>query len=410
MKIPLLHDHHTHISLYAALNDAVDIGAISNTAELAAKLRQLDDQRINVVLGWDTSRLALDEKFLAPFPPVLVNDRSLHGFIMNDKAREMLRESYGDIVERYHDPLFRERSVGRLMQMLVTSAGLDEAKVEHFLARRRAEGVAGVTEMLLTHASLLALIARCAHGAALACYTDPDIYRKFSGEARASITGIKIFTDGSLGARTAALSVPYLCGSIGILNYTDEALLGSFAEIAAWGKQLAVHALGDLAIQQVARVATRLERSGIRLVRPRMEHAQVIDLASARILKDLGFILSMQPNFATDTIDYADRLPPGMAARINPLRMLIDEAGFVPGDDLIFGSDGMPHGAVAAVGSALFPPLFSQRLSLEELVAGYRGPLSDAGHIELAIDHDTKRVDIHEIVWHGPLAAKECLT
>jgi len=51
--------------------------------------------------------------------------------------------------------------------------------------------------------------------------------------------------------------------------------------------------------------------------------------------------------------------------------MLIDEAGFVPGEDLIFGSDGMPHGAAAAVRQALSPPYPDrQALAIDELIAG----------------------------------------
>jgi hypothetical protein len=51
--------------------------------------------------------------------------------------------------------------------------------------------------------------------------------------------------------------------------------------------------------------------------------------------------------------------------------MLIDEVGFEPGDDLVFGSDGMPHGVDEAVRSALEPAHPGQRLSLEEIEAGY---------------------------------------
>lgn len=51
--------------------------------------------------------------------------------------------------------------------------------------------------------------------------------------------------------------------------------------------------------------------------------------------------------------------------------LISDEAGFIPGKDLIFGSDGMPHGAYTALKSAFFPPVENQKLSLDEFVAGY---------------------------------------
>jgi hypothetical protein len=51
--------------------------------------------------------------------------------------------------------------------------------------------------------------------------------------------------------------------------------------------------------------------------------------------------------------------------------MLIDHAGFVPGQDLIFGSDGPPHGMEYFLESCLFRPLASQTLKFKEIIAGY---------------------------------------
>ena len=71
------------------------------------------------------------------------------------------------------------------------------------------------------------------------------------------------------------------------------------------------------------------------------------------------------------SVDYADRLDQDRLAANNPFRMLIDRAGFVPGKNLIFGSDGMPHGAACAFRWSISPPYPGQRLTVEELVAGY---------------------------------------
>ena len=51
--------------------------------------------------------------------------------------------------------------------------------------------------------------------------------------------------------------------------------------------------------------------------------------------------------------------------------MLIDQAGFVPGQDLLFGSDGMPAGLAQALQNSLFPAYPGQALTVEELLAGY---------------------------------------
>jgi hypothetical protein len=103
----------------------------------------------------------------------------------------------------------------------------------------------------------------------------------------------------------------------------------------------------------------------------RLEHVQFIAADQAKKCKDAGIILSMQPNFNADSSDYADRLIPRHRAENDPFRMLIDEAGFVPGEDLLFGSDGMPHGAEYALRCSLSPEFEGQRLSLGEFEAGY---------------------------------------
>jgi predicted amidohydrolase YtcJ len=108
--------------------------------------------------------------------------------------------------------------------------------------------------------------------------------------------------------------------------------------------------------------------------------------------KDLGVILSMQPNFNSDSVDYADRLCPRDQEANNPFRMLLDQVGFCCGEDLILGSDGMPHGVEYALQWSLFPPFSGQRLAVEELTAGY-GPAPEArSHSVLMVDEDRRQV------------------
>ena len=72
--------------------------------------------------------------------------------------------------------------------------------------------------------------------------------------------------------------------------------------------------------------------------------------------------------------------------------MLIDKAGFVPGEDLILGSDGMPQGAEAALQTALFPPFPQQRLTLDEFTAGYCMRDKSYGQIHLEIDENSVKI------------------
>ena len=112
----------------------------------------------------------------------------------------------------------------------------------------------------------------------------------------------------------------------------------------------------------------------------------MISLEQARRAKELGVVLSMQPNFNSDSRDYSDRMDEGYCAMNNPFRMLIDEAGFRAGEDLILGSDGMPHGVNAAISQSFFPTMPSQRLTEDEFVAGYCLADESQGVIEIELD------------------------
>ena len=80
--------------------------------------------------------------------------------------------------------------------------------------------------------------------------------------------------------------------------------------------------------------------------------------------------------------------------RNNPFRMLIDQAGFEPGQDLIFGSDGMPHGIEYALQWSLFPLYPGQRLTVDELVTGYGVHPEGRGHSVLTVDPEARLVKL----------------
>jgi predicted amidohydrolase YtcJ len=65
---------------------------------------------------------------------------------------------------------------------------------------------------------------------------------------------MKVFGDGSAGGLTAAMSEPYLVGdpdNRGIFCYTDKEMHDYLAHYHNLGYQLAIHAIGDAAIEQV---------------------------------------------------------------------------------------------------------------------------------------------------------------
>lgn len=133
-----------------------------------------------------------------------------------------------------------------------------------------------------------------------------------------SVRGIKLYMDGALGSRGAALWEPYSDdpGHSGLLLCPPEHV----EEMARWallhGYQLATHAIGDRANQLVL---DAYEHAGVRAdrnVRFRVEHAQVLtasDLTRRRYYS-LGVIASVQPTHATSDMAWAP-------ARLGPDRL-----------------------------------------------------------------------------------------
>ena len=259
------------------------------------------------------------------------------------------------------------------------------------MAGLAALGVWAAGDMLVTSGAAARLLTRSYPGR-VTLWTEPEYYEKLGTEARAAVHGIKLFADGALGAGTAALAGNYRGGGKGVLLHTDAELLALILSAAAFTGRVAIHAIGDAALEQVLAALEQAARK--KKFEARLEHAQLITLKQALRARKLGVTLCMQPNFSADSIDYADRLPARCLRGNNPFRMLIDRAGFMPGRDLLFGSDGMPHGAQAALEGALFPPYPGQRLSLGEFAAGYCLPDFKAGWIDVTVDEGKKKVRV----------------
>ncbi|HJV39639.1 MAG TPA: amidohydrolase family protein [Geothrix sp.] len=366
-------DRHSHVSLYAALQGCLDLSTSADPAAALRLMRGLPEDRLSLVRGWHSGRLPLSEADLAGLPPVLLVNFSLHGLRLSPGAAELLRNTDPELVAGHADPAWCERNLDRLLVLYGRTAGLTPAKLEAWIQGLEAAGVGAVEDLLLTGEDAWRVVRASRWADRLPWWTVPALFDAMPAEAQVECAGLKLFTDGALGARTAALAEPFLDGSPGLLLHTDEGLRQALADLHPHGKAVAIHAIGDRAIGQSLGALEDLDRQGLRFPLVRLEHAQFITEAQARRARDLGLVLSMQPNFSSDSVDYGDRLSPDMLARNNPFRMLIDRVGFRPGHDLIFGSDGMPHGLAYAAQWSLFPPFEDQRLSLEELLAGY-GP------------------------------------
>ncbi|NOZ00080.1 MAG: amidohydrolase [Chloroflexi bacterium] len=127
------------------------------------------------------------------------------------------------------------------------------------------------------------------------------------------IGAVKVFMDGALGPRTAAMLEPYLnqTQNRGILNMDAERLFEIGRQAVESGLGLAVHAIGDHANRETLNAYAQLrdfeQANGLPALRHRIEHVQVLHPDDAGRLAALDVIASMQPIHATSDMEPADR-------------------------------------------------------------------------------------------------------
>ncbi|MBJ6623148.1 MULTISPECIES: amidohydrolase [unclassified Streptomyces] len=119
------------------------------------------------------------------------------------------------------------------------------------------------------------------------------------GDDRLSVGALKVFTDGGMMARTAALTAPYEgLGHAGQLQDDPEVLTDTIVDGHLAGWQLAVHAIGDRAADVALDALERAQRLRPRPdARHRVEHAGLIRPDQLPRFARLGVRAVVQPNF-----------------------------------------------------------------------------------------------------------------
>jgi predicted amidohydrolase YtcJ len=158
------------------------------------------------------------------------------------------------------------------------------------------------------------------------------------GDEWLRIGGIKIFADGALGPRTAAMVEPYENdpGNYGIVVTEKEEMMACALEASANGLSVTIHAIGDRANHDVLDVydAVRQQETSVKRLRHRIEHVQILHPDDLNRLAELDIIASMQPLHATSDYEMADAYWGARARYAYAIRTVMSS-----GATVVFGSD-----------------------------------------------------------------------
>lgn len=159
------------------------------------------------------------------------------------------------------------------------------------------------------------------------------------GEGLVHVRGVKLYMDGALGSRGAALLAPYSdAPTEGLLVTPVDQLRAFLTRARAARVQIATHAIGDRGNRLVLdayRDAFADDPAALRAARWRIEHAQVIAREDIPRFAAQGVIASMQPSHAISDLHFAPaRLGPDRLGGAYAWRALLDS-----GASLTAGSD-----------------------------------------------------------------------
>ena len=345
--IPGLWDHHVHLGQWTLASHRLDLtGARSIEDALARVAHRLAEGPDIPVVGWGhrsaswarqpTVRELDDVTGLRPV--VLISGDGHHAWI-NSVALQGLR-----LPER--DGVVSETEWFRVYPRLAELVGADGTSPDaylHTMSQAAAKGVTGVVDLEFDqgvrdwHERELA-------GAALlhvrvGAYVDTlDDFLAAGVRTGGPMPGcgplitmgpLKIISDGSLNTRTAWCNTEYAHGGgTGAANITTEGLRNIMEAAKAHHLEVAVHAIGDAAVEQALKEFEDTGATGS------IEHAQLIAREDSRTMARLGVRASVQPAHLLDDRDLTESFWPDRTGRCFALRWMQDD-----GVDLTLGSD-----------------------------------------------------------------------
>ena len=358
--LPGLSDCHIHMQAYARQKTFVDLSKARSLSEMLALLaaRAECTASDDWVCGFNMNEVAWGERSMPEgrdldalnIPnPVLVQRICTHATTLNGRAMRLCRldEAFslegvlldasgapsGVLVEEAqaiaHDRMGRDTfGRDRLLEQLRASLGecASYGLTALYVCGAASLGMAEQMDLYQT------LRARGELPTRIFSYHDTDPIPSMTtgfGDRWIGYQGHKLFLDGSLGARTAALSEPYSDAPVerGMFLHTTDDLAVRLRHLEEIGCQVLVHTIGDAALDQLL---DALEAAGCGRVEGRLpllvNHCMICRPDQMTRMKKLGVAATIQPTFVSSDREMAplrlgNRVEKGWAY---PWRSLID--------------------------------------------------------------------------------------
>jgi predicted amidohydrolase YtcJ len=339
--LPGFIDTHNHFCLYAFLIDQVDCRPAAGCARSDDVIQALKERAERTppgrwVMGWGYAHYLLEDKKeltrkdldrASTRHPICLCHVSVHGAVVNSPALRRLgfsRNTPDPPGGRIHrDPagapngvLSESAFMGPLFfasPSIYTTMMADyapEARVDMMArcaARFNRLGIVGVHDPFVDSPTLQ-VYQQAADAGRLPVRIRAYVLNHWAQPLMASGIGygfgspwlrvgsIKIFLDGGMSSRTAAVSRPYESGGRGILNYTPAGIAREIRRFDRAGYPVSVHAQGDRALGILLDAFEKTASPGNPL-RHHIVHAGDLTHTQIRRVKALGLYITSQANF-----------------------------------------------------------------------------------------------------------------
>ncbi|RRO19790.1 amidohydrolase [Flavobacteriaceae bacterium 14752] len=357
---PGINDAHAHLYGLGQNLRGVNLKEAKSFDEIVQRLVDYQNQyQSEFILGrgwdqndWDVKDFPTKDTldFLFPDTPIALTRIDGHAMLVNQKALDLAgidenTEANGGEIIKENDKLTGVLVDNPMSKIKAIIPPLTKAEVKEALLKAEAialeNGLTSLTDAGLSKEVILTIKEMHKNNElkirinAMVSNTREDIdYFLNKGilkTPRLRVGSVKVYADGALGSRGAALKEPYTDQAnhfgamvISLDNFDDLA-----KKLAKSEFQMNTHAIGDSANSVVLKTYQKyLNETPDR--RWRVEHAQVLDSAEYNYFSK-NIIPSVQPTHATSDMYWAeDRLGEQRIKHAYAYKRLLDEAGVLP--------------------------------------------------------------------------------